>query len=102
MTSLREIVVGVRSTEEASREWRRLIESPDQESKAVFAFGYGPRIRLEPTEAEGIQGIVIGVHSIARAREFLTQRHMLGETSEGRVGIAPAAVGGLRITLVEE
>jgi hypothetical protein len=102
VTSLREIVVGVRSIEEASREWRRLIDSPDQESKAVFAFGAGPRIRLEPAEVEGIQGIVIGVHSIARAREFLTQRHMLGEASEGRVGIAPAAVGGLRITLVEE
>jgi hypothetical protein len=102
VTSLREIVVGVRSIEEASRAWRRLIDSPDQESKAVFAFGSGPRIRLEPAEAEGIQGIVIGVRSIARATEFLTQRHMLGEASDGRVGIAPAAVGGLRITLVEE
>lgn len=102
VTSLREIVVGVRSIEEASRAWRRLIDSPDQESKAVFAFGSGPKVRLEPAEVEGIQGIVIGVRSIARAREFLTQRHMLGETSEGRIGIAPAAVGGLRITLVEE
>lgn len=102
VASLREIVVGVRSIEEASRAWRRLIDSSDQESKAVFAFGSGPKIRLEPAEAEGIQGIVIGVRSIARAREFLTQRHMLGEASEGRVEIAPAAVGGLRITLVEE
>jgi catechol 2,3-dioxygenase-like lactoylglutathione lyase family enzyme len=102
VTSLREIVVGVRSIEEASREWRRLIESPDQESKAVFAFGPGPKIRLEPAEAEGIQGIVIGVRSLARAREFLTQRQMLGEASEGRIGIAPAAVDGLKITLVEE
>jgi len=102
ITSLREIVVGVRSIEEASRAWRRLIESPDQESKAVFAFGSGPKIRLEPAEVEGIQGIVIGVRSIARAREFLTQKNMLGEESEGRIGIAPAAVGGLRITLVEE
>jgi hypothetical protein len=50
VTSLREIVVGVRSIEEASREWRRLIDSPDQESKAVFAFGSGPKVRLEQAE----------------------------------------------------
>ena len=79
-----------------------MIDSPDQESKAVFAFGSGPKIRLELAEAEGIRGIVIGVRSLARAREFLTQKHMLGGASEGRVAIAPAAVGGLRITLVEE
>jgi hypothetical protein len=47
-----------------------LIDSPDQESKAVSAFGFGRKIRLQPAETQGIRGIVICVHSIARAKEF--------------------------------
>jgi len=49
-----------------------------------FAFGSGPAIRL------------------VQAKQFLTERQILGRESNGQLWIAPAAVGGLVIALVED
>jgi hypothetical protein len=101
VTSLKEIVVGVKSVSEASQAWGRLLDVPGTGTDAVFAFGPGPKVRLVTAEAEGIQSIVVGVTSEARARQFLTERRMLGGEG-GQLRINAAAVGGLNIILVED
>lgn len=102
VTSLREIVLGVKSVEEASREWSKLVDAPTPGEAAVFALESGPKIRLVRADAEGIQNIVIGVKSAERARQFLAERRMLEEVSNGQLSIDPAAVGGLGIALVQD
>jgi hypothetical protein len=100
--SLKEIVIGVRSVEEASRKWGRLLESRGPGAAPVFALSSGPRIRLVRADAEGIRGIVVKVKSRRGAEQFLAKNKMLGGAEAGGVAIAPEPVGGLMITLVED
>ena len=101
VTSLKELVVGVKSVREASLPWRKLLDAPGTGTDPVFAFGPGPKVRLVAADAEGIQSIVVGVKSAARARQFLAERRML-VGDERQLRINPAAVGGLNIILVED
>lgn len=102
VTSLREIVVGVKSVSDASRQWGKLLDAPRRSAGPVFTFGPGPGVRIVNAEAEGIQGIVVGVKSAARAKEYLAERRMFGGENQEELWIAPAAIGGLRVTLVED
>jgi len=102
VTSVRELVLGVASVKDAFQEWANLLDSPGRVESAVFAFGSGPAIRLVQAKTEEIQSVVVGVKSIAQAKQFLTERQMLGRESNGQLWIAPAAVGGLAIALVED
>ena len=100
--ALKEIVVGVTDIETQRRHWRKLLDSPAQESDGLFTFGPGPGIRLVPASSATIQGMVLQVHSLERARSFLADRRLLGEAANQRLTIAPSAIGGLRVTLVEK
>ena len=99
ITSIREIVIGVRSMEDASLAWSRLAETPPEDSS--YTFGPGPRIRLVRAKVEGIESITLGVKSAEAAKRFLAGRKMLAR-GRGPVSIDPAAVGGLKIALVDE
>ncbi len=101
VTSIREIVIAAPSVEETARAWTRIAEFQGEGSAPVFTFGPGPRIRLERGRSEGIDRIVLGVRSADRAKAFLRARGMLAK-GRGPLAIAPAAVGGLEIELVEE
>lgn len=100
--SVRELVLGVASVKDASQVWDKLLDSPGRGACGLFAFGSGPAIRLVQAKTEGIQSMVVGVKSIARAKQFLAERRMLGQESNGQLWIDPAAVGGLAIALVED
>ena len=99
--ALKDIVIGVTDIEAQRRHWRKLLDSPAQESEGRFIFGPGPGIRLVPASSATIQGMVLQVHSLERARSFLADRRLLGEGDGHRLTIAPAAIGGLRVALVE-
>ncbi len=99
---LKEIVVGVTDLDTQRRHWRLLLDAPTQESGDVFAFGPGPSIRLVAASSASIQSMVLQVHSLDRARSFLADRRVLGEANDQSVTIAPSAIGGLRVTLVEQ
>ena len=102
ITSVREITIGVTSVDDASGKWRKLLDWEPKGAEPVFAFGDGPKVRLVEAEKEGIQRIVVGVKSTQQAMQFLTDRGTLGEATQGQIVIRPAAVGGLKIVLVEE
>ena len=99
---LKEIVIGVIDIVAASDQWRRLLSQPEQESDGVFSFGDGPAIRLVSAQKAGIRTIVIEVHSLATARGFLVGRGLLDIGDGSGVSIAPRAIGGLRISLVQD
>ena len=98
---LGELVLGAADVETASSHWRRLLDSSAQEAGGVFTFGPGPAVRLVPAAKSGIQRMVVRVRSLERARSFLADQRLLGEVAAGAVTIAPEAIGGLAITLVE-
>jgi hypothetical protein len=98
ITSLREIVIGVRSVEDALAAWDRLAETPSQDSG--YSFGPGPRIRFVGAKTEGIERIVLGVKSASSAKRFLSARRLLGK--DRGVAIDPGAIGGLKVVLVDE
>ena len=102
ITSLREIILGVKSLKEASQKWGRLFGSSGPWVANLFAFDHGPKIRLVEAKAEGIRGIIVRVKSNARAKKFLMEKQMLGRSDAGEIWIAPTTVGGLRIELVED
>jgi hypothetical protein len=101
VVELEELVLGARDVETARRHWRALLDSPGQEAGDVFSFGEGPRLRLVPASRDSIQRLVVRVRSLERARAFLADRQLLGEASASAVTLAPQAIGGLSITLVE-
>ncbi len=56
---------------------RVLLAAPEDESEGLFRFGDGPAIRLVHNERPGIQEMVIRLHSLERARNFLAGRARL-------------------------
>jgi hypothetical protein len=72
-----------------------------------FSFNKGPGIQLigcakgSEKRDTGIVKIVLRVRSILTARRYLDLNRMLGEESEKRVDIDPAATGGLFVELVD-
>jgi len=100
--SLKEIVVAVTSVEEAAQKWERLLQASASGVDPLFALGSGPQIRLVRAESEGIQSVLLRVKSKARAERFLVENQMAGGSDSQHLWIAPSAVGGLRIALVEE
>lgn len=102
VTSLREIVLGVKSVKEAAWDWGKMVNSPADSTATVFSFGHGPRIRLVRAEVEGIQSIVVGVKSRLRAKQFLIKKRMTGKAQRRQLCLDSTVVDGLKVTLIED
>ncbi len=97
-----EITVGVQDLEEARSKWSALFAPSPQISEDAFVFSTGPRIRLVHADSPGIQGIVLNVRSVAEAEKSLKERKLLARDDAGRIVIAPAAIDGLSIRLLDD
>jgi hypothetical protein len=97
---VRELVIGVERRDAALAHWRRLLESPAQESGGSITLPAGPAVRFVEAPAGAILEMVVRVRSLEQAERFLADRGMLRQEG-GQLLIAPAAVGGLRIRLVQ-
>ena len=95
-----ELVIAVDDLDAALAQWRKVLGSPKQESKGVITLPAGPAMRFVGAAKGAIIEIVVRVRSLDRAKSFLAARGWLGSAG-GDVLIAAAAVGGLRIRLVE-
>lgn len=95
-----ELVIGVNDLDAALAQWRNVLGSPKQESKGVITLPTGPAMRFVTAPSGAIIEMVVRVRSLDRAKSFLAARGWLGSAG-GDVLIAAAAVGGLRIRLVE-
>ena len=61
----------------------------------------GPAIRLVHADKNLVQGLLVRVASLERARAFLKEQKLLGSASETRVTIAPSRLHGVNIVLFE-
>lgn len=96
--ALKEIVVGCTDLTSYSNALSKL-PGIKKEKNNLFRFSKGPSIRLVNSDSEGIQKIILTVHSLAAARGFLKQKNMSGESTKNAVMINPEAIEGLRIEL---
>ena len=99
VVAVKELAIGVVDLKAAKVRWRRLLDSPDQESGNFYRFSQGPAIRLFAAPTDGFKSIVLQVRSLSKAKEFLAQRNLLKESRDKTVAIDPLAIGGLEIIL---
>jgi catechol 2,3-dioxygenase-like lactoylglutathione lyase family enzyme len=95
-----EIVVGTTDLAAANRLYGKLLE-PTEPVSGVWRIGDGPAIRLVHADKNLVQGLLVRVVSLDRARAFLEERKLLGSASETRVTIAPSKIQSVNIVLFE-
>jgi hypothetical protein len=99
VVGLAEILIGTPDLLAGREVWSKL--NLQQDSNARLAAGDGAHIKLVEHPEQIILGITLKVSSIARAATWLSEQGILGSESAGIVHIAPDAVQGLSISLVQ-
>lgn len=102
VTTVKEVIVGVTDVKLAMELWERLLAPRRAVEPGLWRVGNGPAIRVVQARESKLQGIVIGVASISRAKSFLQEKDLLGSVTEGGLTINPSKVEGLNILLVED
>jgi hypothetical protein len=96
-----EIQIGVTNLDAATAAWGRLLAPAETDRYGRFLLAEGPAIRLRRSPIDGVQGLVVEVDSVGRARDALKERDLLGPMRRTGVGIDYAHTGGLDIWLAE-
>jgi hypothetical protein len=99
--SVREIIIGSNDLERARESWGELLAPSRPSASDSWRLGDGPSIRLVPADQNGLQGFVVNVVSLDRARAFLRENNMLGTSAETSITIDPAVVGGLSLRFTD-
>ncbi len=98
---LKEIVVGCKNVSMHATELAKL-PGIKKRSDTLFGFQEGPSLRLQTSSMEGIEKIVIKVHSLAMAKQYLKSHNLLGTSSGHGVVLDSKAIDGLLVELVEK
>jgi len=96
-----EVTIGTTNLKVATELWGRLLEPIPTSAPGQWQVGDGPAIHLVQAEDNAMQGFVIGVASLQRAKVSLQERGLLGAVSERELTIEPSKIEGLNIRLVE-
>jgi hypothetical protein len=100
--SVKEIIWGTTDYGKEVELWQSLLKPIPQSAQGVWHAGSGPVIHLVPSTENKIQGLVINVASLSRAKTFLKEKHLLGSVSANEITIDPSMVQGLSIRLTEK
>ncbi len=100
--SVNEILIGTTDLQKATELWQKLLEPTAPSASGVWQLGSGPAIRLIRAKENTIQGLVISVTSLAKAKAFLRENGWLGTDSENEWTIDPSKIEGLNVRLVEK
>jgi len=98
---LKEIVIG-------SNKWslhkNELIKLPgiNLNDNNLYGFREGPSIRLVNSNNNGIEKIIIKVHSVEIAKKYLKSQNLLGNSTRNSVFIDSTSIDGLSIEFTEE
>jgi hypothetical protein len=101
LESVKEIVACVTNFAEARELWNKLCAPLAESSPAVWEVADSPAVRLVPASENVIRTLVLKVASLPRAETFLREKGMLGVVTEEQITLAPAAIHGLDIRLVQ-
>lgn len=97
----KEIVAGVKNYDEVQANWRKLFAPVAPKSDGAWEIMDGPTVRLNPSSENSIRTLTLRVCDLNRAKTFLTERGMLGESTEESITIKPEKIQGLDVRLVE-
>jgi catechol 2,3-dioxygenase-like lactoylglutathione lyase family enzyme len=96
-----EVTLGVRNLDDANEKWRRFLAPTEPDTHGAFHVGDGPTIRLKASPIEGVAGLWLEVESLAKARDTLRERDLLGPMRASGIGLDYARNGGLDVWLTE-
>ncbi|MDQ3818983.1 MAG: hypothetical protein M3362_15085 [Acidobacteriota bacterium] len=99
--SVKEIVAGVKDLEGVRARWRKFLGAGAEIAPCVFEIADGPGVRLVQSAENRIKTLVVEVSSLKDAETFLSQKGMLGASTDGELRIAPEKIFGLDVRLVE-
>jgi hypothetical protein len=100
LVSVRELMIGSQDTAATLAKWRKTFGKAKLERGGVITWEIGPVMRFVTAPADALLETVLAVRSIDDARRFLESKG-IAKLEGGHLYVAPAAVGGLRIRLVE-
>ncbi|HEY9432615.1 MAG TPA: hypothetical protein VI260_14215 [Blastocatellia bacterium] len=100
--AVKEIIIGATDVKAATKLRERLLEPRRASAPGLWQAGDGPAIRVVRAGENRLQGLVISVVSLQRAKAFLQEKGLLGSVSEKEVTIDPSMVQALNIRLVEK
>lgn len=98
---LAEVTIGMVDLERGMEQWGALLFPAEPDKHGAFRVGAGPAIRLKRSPLEGVAGLWLEVSSLAKARDALQERDMLGPMRASGVGLDYARTGGLDVWLTE-
>lgn len=101
LVDVRELVVGTADLAPAREQWQRLFAPLVAINENEWQFESGPALRLVSDGRDEIVAMTWRVASLERAHIFLQSKGMLGEATAHQITIAPEAMYGLEIRLVE-
>jgi hypothetical protein len=99
--AVKEVIIGTTDLKAAVRLWGKLLEPRRPSAPGLWQVGDGPAIRVVRAGESKLQGLVISVVSLRRAKAFLRERGLLGSVTEKNATIEPSKIQGLNIRLVE-
>jgi hypothetical protein len=102
VAAVHEVIVGATDLKQAMNLWERLLAPARAVEPGLWRAGDGPAIRVVQSRENRLQGIVIRVASLSRAKTFLQEKGLLGSVSEGSLTIDANKLEGLNIKLVEK
>jgi hypothetical protein len=100
LESVKEIVAGVCDLDAARARWNKLYAPAAEAAPDVWQTGDDPAVRLQRSEKNSIQTLVLKVSSLERAETFLRESGMLGSVGEDHIQIDPSKLEGLDVRLV--
>src|SRR5688500_15586323 len=101
ITGVKEVIVSATDLDEATRLWKKLLGPNSPSAPGVWPVGDGPAIRVVRAKENKLQGLIISVLSLPRAKAFLRERGLLGPVTRNRVTIDSSKIQGLNIQLIE-
>ena len=101
ITGVKEVIVGATDLDGATRLWKKLLGPNSPSAPGLWPVGDGPAIRVVRATENKVQGLIISVLSLPRAKAFLRERGLLGSVTRKRVTIDSSKIQGLNIQLIE-
>ena len=101
ITGVKEVIVGATDLNGATMLWKKLLGPNRPSEPGLWPVGDGPAIRVVRANQNKLQGLIISVLSLPKAKAFLRERDLLGPVTRKRVTIDSSKIQGLNIQLIE-
>jgi hypothetical protein len=98
---LAEVTIGLSAIDDGAVRWRRFLAPIEPDGHGTFVFEHGPAVRLKRSPIDGVAGLWLEVGSLAKARDALRERDLLGPMRASGIGLNYARTGGLDVWLTE-